>query len=321
LPTDGGCDVHSDDPLVGGYLRSLSRVIGDRLPPGVKAARLREAEGHLRMAAVEIGAKEAVRQYGPARFVAGELVRAERGYVGARSGRLAWGVSILIGVTMALQMNRYDLGLSPFLANLLIWVPTLALLGFAVRVGQTRRWLTFSVIPSLVVAWIATLAFSAIFGPVMPRDLSTAGKYLNVLRKEEAVWKRWRATGEGPQNLVPTATGLNCAQEIPLLPFTVPTGFRYTYALVSPGLANGSDDWKDCGAGWAKEFPDRLSDAEQKVAWLRKTPIERFLDAFTSRRLVTELSFILADVSILAMLNAVVLAFALVSDRRPVQRA
>jgi len=295
--------------------------MGDRLSPATKTARLREAEGHLRMAATEVRAEEAIRQYGPARFVAGELVRAERGYIGARPGRLAWVVSILIGVTMALQMNRYDLGLSPFLANLLIWVPTLALLGFAIRVGQTRRWLALAMVPSLVVAWIATIAYSANVGPVMPRDLSTAGKYLNALRKEEAVWKRWRATGEGSQNLVPTATGLNCAQEIPLLPFNVPTGFRYTYALVSPELANGSDDWKDCGAGWAKEFPDRLSDAEQRVVWLRKAPIDRFLDAFTSRRLVTELSFILADVSILAMLNAVVLAFASVSDRRPVQRA
>lgn len=303
------------------YVRNLSACIGDRLAPSVKVARLREAEGHLRMAAEEVGVEAAIRNYGAPRVVAGELVRVERGYVGTSSGRLALGVSFLLGITLVLQLNRYDLGFPPSIAGHLIWMPAFGMAFFAFRAGQTRRWLALSFLPVFGIVWIATLVIAATHGSIKPLDLRSAERYLAVVRKEEAVLNQWKATGSTPSDLIPMPTYVMDKAEIPLLPFLVPNGSRISYSLISPSLANDFGGWKQYGSGWAKELPTRVAEAQTVVGYIRSSPLQRILYGFTPSRLLTAFTFLFDDILLIVLVNAVALGMAALSDRRPLRKA
>lgn len=133
--------------MIESYLRSLDTAIGDRLPAEVKAQRLREAEGHLRMAAIDSNGIEAVRRYGPARKVANALVRVHRGYDNQSIWKLA--VPLYIGTVAGTVIETVLLGILPkvssnpqVVASCLAWsfVLLFAVL-FVYRASQTRRWL------------------------------------------------------------------------------------------------------------------------------------------------------------------------------------
>jgi hypothetical protein len=137
--------------MIESYIRSLDVAIGDRLPSEVKAQRLREAEGHLRMAAAELNQLEAVRRYGGARAVANAMVRVHKGYETAS----VWRLSLpLIGTMLLWHQSQWpiyrllpDLGdekrMSMGLIVKLLSLLSLAL--FVTRVVQTRRWLFWPV--------------------------------------------------------------------------------------------------------------------------------------------------------------------------------
>lgn len=135
------------------YLADLRAALGDRLPPSVHEARLREARAHLLASAEEVGEGEAIRCYGKARVVADGLVRAHRGYDRTKPLRLALPLSI--GVFAWWSIEALDLLLPSFSVlddltlrrNLLLM---LLAIGFLVRVLQTRRWLA-----GTVAAWTA----------------------------------------------------------------------------------------------------------------------------------------------------------------------
>jgi len=131
--------------MIESYIRSLDVAIGDRLPAEVKAQRLREAEGHLRMAAEELNQLEAIRRYGGARAVANAMVRVHRGYETASTWRLS--LPLLVGAVLgyAIQFPLHSLipglrGRGPFAYE--VWLLAIIYIGqFVVRVAQTRRWL------------------------------------------------------------------------------------------------------------------------------------------------------------------------------------
>lgn len=127
------------------YLAELRAALGDRLPPSVHTARLRETRAHLLESAQGVGEAEAVRRYGRARAVANGLVRASRGY-DARSawslalplaaGFLAVGVASSLYILLTPRDQTWDFAMLGWRLGLL-----LILLAFAGRVVQTRRWL------------------------------------------------------------------------------------------------------------------------------------------------------------------------------------
>lgn len=138
--------------MIEAYVRSLDEAIGDRLPAEVKAQRLREAEGHLRMAAAELNQLEAVRRYGPARGVANAMVRVHRGYETASIWRLSVPLVAAILSWSLMQPPLYKF--LPLLGDekralmgpIDSLFSLLSLILFVSRIVQTRRWLFWPVV-------------------------------------------------------------------------------------------------------------------------------------------------------------------------------
>lgn len=123
------------------YLAELQAALGDRLPPSVHTARLREARAHLLASSEEVGEAEAIRRYGRARAVGNGLVRAHRGY----EERSAWSLTLPLAAGFltigagSLLVPRYP---ATFLGeNLGPRLMLFFVLAFAFRAVQTRRWI------------------------------------------------------------------------------------------------------------------------------------------------------------------------------------
>ena len=129
---------------VDAYLADLRAALGNRLPPALKEARLRETRGHLLASAEEVGEVEAIRRYGRPHAIANNLVRAHRGY----DARSIWHLALPVAGTYLLFWGEHRFAAlilnegRPFLpssASAPLFL--LFVLAFVVRVFQTRRWL------------------------------------------------------------------------------------------------------------------------------------------------------------------------------------
>ena len=157
------------------YLTELRTALGDRLPPAVHTARLREARAHLLASADEVGEIEAVRRYGRARITANGLVRAHRRYDEKSSWALALplAVSFTLFGTLAMTIAVRSMGHShdPWALLLARGYVIVFFLAFITRVIQTRRWL---VGPMLSAQTIGNLLALLIFELIHPAPLGAS---------------------------------------------------------------------------------------------------------------------------------------------------
>ena len=160
------------------YLAELRAALGDRLPPSVHEARLREVRAHLRESSADLGEAEAARRYGRPRAVANGLVRSHRGY-GERS---AWSLSPAVAVplcaavlvpTLAIQFGMLGTAVPLALAACRALL-ALTAAGFLLRAIQTRRWL----VAPMVAAHAAAVVLAVVVG---------------LLQRPPAVWT-WHET-------------------------------------------------------------------------------------------------------------------------------
>lgn len=254
-------------------LRELRVALGDRLPPATTEARLREAGGHLQMATVELGEKEAVRRFGPPRLVANEMVRVHRGYPTTSASRLAFaaGAVLCLAIFLPPAYMQMTLGQPQEFekAVFLYRLPPLGLLAFLGRIVQTRRWLVLPGAFWATVACAATLAFCAGFNPTIgERDLPVVRE--NV-RREIAMWTErtenvaaWRRGGF-PLH-APHLGRIEGTAHYSLASYM--TSGEYLTERVAKNREAAKADWQTNGAAWAKEVSERLENSRGNLAAL-----------------------------------------------------
>ncbi len=306
-------------------LAELRSALGDRLPPGASEARLREAKGHLLLAAAELGEVEAVRRFGPARLVANAMVRAHRGYETAGAGRLALGAGALMFLAVFLPYTYMQVSLGrPEELNkaivLVEWVPIFGLLAFMGRVVQTRRWLVLPGALWSAAACVAVLAVSVGVNPTIDaRDLPAVRENT---RKEVALWTERAADvaawqrGEYPLR-APFFGRTYGTAHYGFAAF--PTSEEYLSGERVESREAAKAAWETNGAAWTKEVSERLDDARSSLAALPSMfpphPIP------WPRLAVMAATGTLWSVVFLSVANGLALAACALSDRRRMWRA
>ena len=258
------------------YLADLRAALGDRLPPSIHEARLREARSHLIASAQDVGEAEAVTRYGRARVVANDLVRAHRGYDARSPWALSWGVGLGVAAAFLLPflLVRTTSSFGPWQLQAMVWLPFLAVVAFAARCFQTRRWLA---VP--VVAW-AALGMALVFLATTVDDGRRAEPRAVLVARAENVLKTseldardaalWRA-GRVPTNSVPYAMSRDTVTYVAGLPIPIRLHGEDTYAAerFPTPQSSATGAWKEHGDGWARTAEARLRWARESLASAR----------------------------------------------------
>jgi hypothetical protein len=168
------------------YLSVLDRALRRQLQDDLRQSRIQEMRSHIAMSIQDLKAQgksqddaeqEALRNLGPAKFLAGDLIRQSRGY-GHKSQWLLAMPPLLILLMLGAFSWTLSLTIpwaSPEWASVLWWITKISapliLVVFALRVWQTRRWIvTPIVIATLLLVFLPALALQIRSIPVRVGD-------------------------------------------------------------------------------------------------------------------------------------------------------
>ena len=189
---------------VDAYLADLRAALGDRLPPAVHTARLREVRIHLLESAQDVGEAEAVRRYGGARAAANGLVRSHRGYDARSPWMLALPVAagfVLTNLLARVLVSRDVVATSRLYDDLGLATMVLSAVAFARRAAETRRWIAgpMATIHAVAVISVVALGSAASGSPWRADQFALLALYVALFT---AVWYAINALALGAGSLL-----------------------------------------------------------------------------------------------------------------------
>lgn len=258
------------------FLEELTRRLNKSLPKEVAEARLREVRSHLTASIAEDGEESALKRFGSAKATAQAIIRQARGFDSRSAASLSRTPGLVLALALTLAPLWMDWSMTPLSFLGMVWIPFFAVVLFAVRCYQTRRWL---VLPAAGWSAIGFGLYFVLAGAFPVKlDASTSATQIRDAREAVAIWDRnqkevdaWR-TGIAPTDSAPYVRQSPTTDYIMGLPFGIRSSGAPVYDIdrFDHRQRNAFGSWDLYGKEWARTVADRRKSAGEYLAALQK---------------------------------------------------